>query len=214
MGITNKQRKNLKQITVVPTNIKATPGMRCYLTPDKISRAKELSELGCKDKDIYNILNISDKTYYTYLREATLIQAYADTNQLTIDEIPDVLETVDEEGTLKVLYNCVLKCQFRQAILEGRSSGNEVDLRSIRDAGKKDWKATAYVLEKRAPEYKNQELSGTVNNNLNVQVDGQTFLQGIINLAATLDKQNKEHLNTNNDVIDVPVKKLSKADLL
>lgn len=186
---------------------------RCILTPDKVTAVQEMAELGAKDKDIYNYIGLSEGVFYKYLRQAGIVEQFLIARNVEVtdyDIIPDTIQIIDQNNTKYNIKDCILKLKMKRALVFGRADGSRHDLRTIKRHSKSDWKAAAYRLEKRNPEYKAIPESSTVVHN-EIKVDGNSFLNGIMEMATIIEQQNKQ---LGNDTINViPSKRvLTKAD--
>jgi len=96
------------------------------LTRDMIDKARELTEAGQPECEIYPLLGISAMTWSRWKRAGE--EDYA----------------LQKETDLRDLY---------AALQSGRSAFIRDNLATIREASKRDWKAAAWLLERRVPEH-------------------------------------------------------------
>jgi hypothetical protein len=212
-------------IALVPTslleeNYKST-GRRIQLDKKRIELARDMCKWGCKDKDIYSALKISEKTYFNYIKDARYIEAYDEVHRnrheeegiKKIYELPDTITVIESDGYERKIYHCNLKLQFLQEMRAGRAEGNAEDLQFINSKKGEDWKAAAWTLERRSPEYKNGGVRKEQDNEEGTKDDSKslTLVQNIFNLAQRIEKEDKALLeDKKNKPIDVEYTKDEK----
>lgn len=219
----NEAKKEDKAVIIRPYELlRSSGGMYCFLDRKKISKASELAELGCSASDIRNALGLNSSQYNSYLNQGRLVEAYLLGAGIDVDadpewesKVPNGFELEDEDGQLVTIHQGLLKYKFYKAIQEGRARGSELDLKKIRAARDNDWKAAAYTLERRNPEYKKERLPDisqnpqvVINNTTNNNRTTNNLIQNIRTLAKELEEQDRKRglLKDSEQVVDVTVK--------
>lgn len=189
-------KKGEKAVILRPHEfIKSSTGNYCKLTEKHVCIAKEMAELGCSDKDIRNKLGLRVATYWKYLNQGKVIEEYLKALGAEPEEdewqnlLPHTIDLEDETGERARIYQTHLKYRFYRGVIDGRVDGNMSDLKAIREAGDKDWKAKAWVLSRRSPEYAKEEKKDDLPK---IMVQNNNLFQTIEQTARQLEEQDRQ----------------------
>jgi len=197
-----KANKNKAAVTIFPNDLERAPRNRMVINEGMIDIAYDLAEQGLTDSDIMSILGMSSSAFSYNYKQGYIVKKYIEESGISLKDLPNTLNVYCEElGEMGNLYYPELRCRFYMAIEQGRAEGNKKDLTTIREAGKKDWKASAYVLERRSPEYKKdyeKKETGTTNivNNF-----GDNIIDKISKITKEVKKERLEN-KAGDEIID------------
>lgn len=205
--------------------LKGAAGHHCKITERHIEAAREMAEAGCTNRDIRDKLGFRQTIFVLYMNQGRIIEEYLRALGCVPEEdewenlLSACVDLEDEAGEKARIYDTHLKYKFYRAIVDARVSANMADLKTIRNAGNKDWKAAAYVLEKRCPDYRKD--ADNDDKGLKIQVQNNTLIQNILSTAKQLEQQDRvsglipENAGAENedDIINAEYEKYVKEQL-
>lgn len=113
------------------------------LTPKLISIVETLLKEGHYNETVASAVNISERSFYTYLETGEEVEEeLAECKSEQEEEY--ILDTMEADDNYR--YMCY---QFSQAVKRGNQHAEMKALQNIRKAGRKNWQAEAWFLERK-----------------------------------------------------------------
>ncbi len=119
-------------------------GRKTKLTEDFIKKMRELLKKGATRILCCNALRVSEPTFYSWVNDAELIQSHIEAG----NELAEIMDVDTDNGKITIT-NCILKLEFLTALNESEADFFQVHIDNIARAGKTNWQASAWLLERR-----------------------------------------------------------------